>query len=44
MFKFFYFFTGICTSTNNESINTTESVASDINENIKKININIIKF
>ena len=36
MFKFFYFFTGICTSTNNESINTTESVASDMNENKAK--------
>ena len=32
MFKFFYFFTGICTSTNNESINTTESVASNMND------------
>ena len=40
MFKFFYFFTGIHNSTNNETISTTESVASNMNNCCSAKNVN----
>ena len=40
MFKFFYFFTGIHNSTNNETISTTESVANNMNNCCSAKNVN----